>query len=155
MVTWLSLRFLSELVLTSTSLAWSLTASSPSKTMCMVLLPVSLRHGHLCVTSLLFCICSPNLWVLFSGLGASAVECHLQLLQRQVHSVGRLCPDQIFLSLSHRRRVAWLSMLYKLNSNSNHCLFSQLSSAPTRVRHTWAAVAAHPLEFEVSMCRTS
>ena len=40
-------------------------------------------------------------------------------------------------------------MLYKVNSNPNHCLFSELSSASTRVRH------AHPLEFEVSRCRRS
>ena len=46
-------------------------------------------------------------------------------------------------------------MLYKVNSNSNHCLFSELSSASTRVRHTRAAPAALPLEFEVSRCRTS
>ena len=42
----------------------------------------------------------------------SAAECHLQLLERQVYSVARLCPDQSFLSLCHRRRVAGLSMLY-------------------------------------------
>ena len=44
MVTWSCLKFLSELVPTSTSLAWRLTASSPSKTMCLVLFPVSLRE---------------------------------------------------------------------------------------------------------------
>ena len=71
-----------------------------------------------------------------------------------MYSVARLCPYQSFLSLCHRRRVAGLSMLYKINSNSNHCLFSQLPSASTRVRHTRAAVAARPLEFEVSRCRT-
>ena len=38
------LGFLSLLVPTSISLAWSLTASSPSKTMCMVLFPVPLRE---------------------------------------------------------------------------------------------------------------
>ena len=46
-------------------------------------------------------------------------------------------------------------MLYKVNSNSNHCLSSELPSASTRVRHTRAAAATHPLEFEVSRCRTS
>ena len=82
----------------------------------------------------------------------SATECHLQLLERQVYSVARLCPDQSFLSLCHRRRVTGLSMLYKVNSNSNHCLFSELPSASTRVLYTRAAAAAHPLEFEVSRC---
>ena len=43
----------------------------------------------------------------------------------------------------------------KVNSNSNHCLFSKLSSAYTRVQHIRVAEAAHPLEFEVSRCRPS
>ena len=42
-VTWSWQGFLSDLVPTSTSLAWSLAASSPSKTMCVVLFPVSKR----------------------------------------------------------------------------------------------------------------
>ena len=32
----------------------------------------------------------------------------------------------------HRRRVGGLSMLYKVNWNSNHCLFSELPSASTK-----------------------
>ena len=44
---------------------------------------------------------------------------------------------------------------YKVNLNSNHCMFSELPSASTRVCHTRAAAAAHPLEFEVSRCRMS
>ena len=68
--------------------------------------------GHLCVTSLLFCIafvlpmleyCSP-VWV-------SAAECHLQLLERQVYSVVRLCPHQSFFWLCYRRRVARICRL--------------------------------------------
>ena len=39
-------------------------------------------------------------------------------------------------------------MLYKVNSNSNHCLFSVLPSASTRVRHARAGAAAHPLELK-------
>ena len=50
--------------------------------------------------------------------------------------------------------MAGLSLLY-IKSNSNHCLFSELPSASTRVRHIRAAAAARPLEFEVSRCRTS
>ena len=86
----------------------------------------------------------------------SAAECHLQLHEeRQGYSVARLCSDQSFWSLCHRRRVARLSMLYKVNSNSNHCLINELPSASTRVRHTRAAAAAHLIEFVVSRCRTS
>ena len=65
-----------------------------------------------------------------SPVWGSAAECHLQLLERQVYSVVKLCPHQSFL-LRHRRRVAGLNMLYKVNSNYNHCLFSELPSAFT------------------------
>ena len=36
-----------------------------------------------------------------SPVWGSAAECHLQLLERQVYSVARLCPDQSFLSLCY------------------------------------------------------
>ena len=64
-------------------------------------------------------------------------------------------PDQTFLSLCHQRQVAALCMLYKVNLNSNHCLFSELPFASVKVGHTRAAAVAHPFEFEVSRCRTS
>ena len=51
----------------------------------------------------------------------------------QVHSVARLCHDQSFLLSCQQRNVAGLSTLYKVNLNSNHCLFRELSSASTRV----------------------
>ena len=47
-MTWSCLGFLSKLVPTSTSLARSLTASSPSKTVCVLLFPVSLRELVFC-----------------------------------------------------------------------------------------------------------
>ena len=62
--------------------------------------------------------------------------CCTQLLERQVYSVAKLCPDQSFLSLCRLRHVSGLRMLYKVNSNSNHCLFSALPSTSVRVRHT-------------------
>ena len=55
------------------------------------------------------------------------------LLEHQVYSVARLYPGQSFLSLCHRRRVAGLSMLYKVNGTLNHCLCRE--SASYRVRH--------------------
>ena len=73
--------------------------------------------GHLGVASLLLCICSPNPWVLFSGVW---VYCWMSTSASQspaVYSVARLCPDQIFSSLYHRRHAAALCMLYKANSN--------------------------------------
>ena len=90
-----------------------------------------------------------------SPVCGSAAECHLQLLERQVYSVARLCPDQTFLSLCYRRHVAALCILCKVNSNSNHCLFSGLPSLSVRVRRTQATAATHPLEFEVLSCRTT
>ena len=71
-----------------------------------------------------------------------------------MYSVARLCPDESFLSLCHLRRVAGLCMLHKVNLNSNHSLFSEHPSA-SRVLHTRAAAAVHPLEYEISRCRTS
>ena len=59
-----------------------------------------------------------------------------------------------FLSC-HRRHVAGLCMLFKVNSNSNHCLFSELPSTSTLVRYNRATAAADPWEFEVSRCKTS
>ena len=44
-----------------------------------------------------------------SPVWASAAECHLQLVKRQVYSVARLCPNQSFLSLCHRR--VWLGLV--------------------------------------------
>ena len=86
----------------------------------------------------------------------SAAECHLQFLECQVYTVARHCLDHTFLSLCHRRHVVVeLCLLYKVNLNSNHCLFSELPSASVRVRHIRATAAAHPLELEVSRCRTS
>ena len=44
---------------------------------------------------------------------------------------GQALPDQSFLPLCYRYRDAGLSMLYKVNANSIHCLFSKLPSVST------------------------
>ena len=105
---------------------------------------------------LLPCYCAFVLLILecFSLFCGSADECHLQLVECQVYSVARPCPDQTFL-LCHQRHVAALCMLYKVNLYSNHRLLSELPSASVRVWHTRAVSAAHPLGFEVSRCRMS
>ena len=69
--------------------------------------------GHLCVTYCYFAFVLPILEYC-SPVWGSATECHLQLLEHQVYSVARLFPDQSFMSLCHRRRVAGLSKLYKV-----------------------------------------
>ena len=84
----------------------------------------------------------------------STAECHLQLLEHKVYSFARLCPERTFLSFCHRCHVAALFMSYKVNSNLNQCLFSELPSSSDRVRYTRPEAAAHPLQFEVSRCRT-
>ena len=98
----------------------------------------SCGHGYVFVdTSVLlrsyYAFVSQSLSIVLRCAGCAA-ECHLQVLERQVYSVARLCPDQTFL-LYHRRHVAALCMLCKVNSNSNHYLFSKLPSTSVRVRH--------------------
>ena len=85
--------------------------------------------GHLCVTSLLLCICSPNPWVLFSGM---VVSCYSRAIG--VFSCQALHRSEFLLIVSSTS-CCWTEYVV-LNSNSNHCLFSELPSASTRVRHT-------------------
>ena len=111
--------------------------------------------GYLCVASLLLCICSLSPWVLFSGV---RVCCWMLSSASRAPGIfgGQPLPNgQTFFSFCHQHHGAPLCMLNQVNSNSNHCLFSELPSASARVRHTRAAAAAHPLEFEVWRCRTS
>ena len=107
---------------------------------------------HVC--SLLLCICSPNPWVLFSGV------------------TGDLLLNVIF-SFSSARYVRWpgfalirLSWGCVIDVMLLHCVcctkliwtrivFVQWASASVSVRHTRAAAAANPLEFEISWCKTS
>ena len=60
--------------------------------------------------------------------------------------MAKLCPDQTFLSLCHQRHV-------RHDAEHDDMFLDMLNSV--RVRHNRAAAAAHPLEFEVSRCRTS
>ena len=78
----------------------------------------------------------------YSPVSRSAAEC--QIRERQVCLVARLCPGQSLLSLLHRCHVTGLCMLYKVNSNSNICLFSELPFVSTMQSSiTGAAVAVH------------
>ena len=88
-------------------------------------------------------------WWLYTVNYAHYNVSHLQKNATIASSTFVGCPGQSFLSLCHQRRVAGLSMLYKVNANSNYCLFGELPSASSRVRNTGAAVAAHLLKFEV------
>ena len=109
--------------------------------------------GHLCVS---YFVAIMHLFFQSSSIvllcGGKILTVIFGYLSERCVSVARLCPDQSFLSLCHRRLVVRLCMLCKVNSSINHYLFSELPSASTSVRHIWVA---HPLEFEVSRCRTS
>ena len=107
--------------------------------------------GHL--SSLQLWICSPNHWVLLTGVGfncwllSSASRAAGVFGGQALHGFGVSCHCVI--------DVVLLSMLYKVNSNSNHCLLCEIPSASTRVRHPKGAAVVRPLEFELSRCRTS
>ena len=123
--------------------------------MCVVVSCVSQRIAILrlvkCVfvdTSVLLCCYSAFVLLILeycSPVWGSAAACCRLLLDHQVYSVARPCPDQTFLSFCHQRHVAALCMLYKVNLNSNHCLLSGLPSASVRVLNTRAVAASHPL----------
>ena len=159
-VTWSCQGFLSELVQTSTSLAWSLSASSHLKTLCVVLFPVSLWelalwgdwNVYLWTSVLLRCYLH-----FFSQSLSIVIRCGVQLPNVIFSFLSATCIQwPVFARLRMLlRRVARLRMLYKVNANSNHSLFCELPSAPSRVRQTWAAAAVRPLEIELSRCRIS
>ena len=100
-------------------------------------------------------MCSLNPKVLFFGVGPAA-DCHMQffsvrcvrwpgfvLIRVSCHCVvDVVSPDSVYKQ-------------HKVISNSNHCLFSEVPSVSTRIKHTRAADATHALEFEVSKCRSS
>ena len=126
--------------------------------MCMVLSPVFLKElvfgGWLSVPLWIpLCCFVASMHLFFQSLSI-VLLCGGLLLNVSFSSSRCIWSDRTFLSC-HRRHVAALCMLYKVNSNSNHCLISELPSASVRVQHIRAAAAAHQLEFEVSRCRTS
>ena len=108
MVTWSRLGVPFALVSTSTSLAWSLTANSPSKSICVVLFLCISENWYFEVGEAYFFVDTSVLLRCFyafvfpileycSPVCLSVAGCHLQLLMRQVYSVAKLCPDQNFL----------------------------------------------------------
>ena len=126
--------------------------------MCVVLFPVSLRElvfwgwwNIYLWTPLCYFVAILHL---FSQSSSIVLLCGGQLLNVTFGFLSARCilwPGFDLIRVScHWRRVAGLRMLYKVNSSSNHCLFSELQSASTRIRHTRAAAAAHLLVFEVS-----
>ena len=69
----------------------------------------------------------------YSPAWGYAADCHIQLLERHVHSVDRLFSRSVYLVVVID--VVWLGLICCTrlkNLNSNHCLFSELPSASTR-----------------------
>ena len=165
MVTWSCLGFPFKLVPISTFLACCLTAGSPSKTMCVVLSLVCLKElefwGWWSVSLWTSLCCFVAVMNLFFQSLSIVLLCGGLLLSASFSFPSARCirwPGFALIRVScrcHRRHVAALYMLYKVNSNSNLCLFSELSYASVRVWHTQVVTAAHPFLFEVSWCRTS
>ena len=152
-------------------LDWGLTTSSSSKTMCVVCWELfffrvsqridilrfgeSYRSGRICVTALLLCICSPDLWVLFSGvevsywLSPSAARAPGLFGNVTLPGLNRVscrrsstsCCWTVYVCskrlIQTRITVQWASVCFYHSST------------------TWAAAAAHQFDFEVSRCRTS
>ena len=90
--------------------------------------------GHLCLTSLLLCIVLPILEYC-SPVWESAAEYHLHFLERRVYSVAWRRLIRVSFSLSSMSYCWIVVYVEKVNSNSNHCLFSELPSVSTRVLH--------------------
>ena len=165
MVTFSRLGFLFTLVPTTIFLAWSLTEGLHSKTICAVLSLVSLKEllcwGWWIVSLWTPLSCFVVTMHLFSQSLSIILRCGVYCWMSSsatrvtVYSEDQAFPVQPFLSLCHRRHVAALCMLYKVNSISNHCVSSDLPSPSVIVWHSRAAAAAHPLEFDFSRCRTS
>ena len=82
----------------------------------------------------------------------SAVDSHLQLLDRDVRSAGFLAGGVLDGNLAHRQSVAELCMLVKIKSNPMHPLSSALPLpyVPARVtRVLWLLVDTRSLLLAV------
>ena len=174
MVTWSCLGFLSELVPTSTSLAWNLTASPPSKNMGVVLycFPCLSENwyfevgdtyigGHLCLRCYFAFVlpileyCTP-VWgellnFIFSFLSA---RCQEARLLDSGQSDQALPWSEFIVVVSSTSclwgfvcctRLVWTRIT--VCSASFHLLLIEFGNR--------AAAAAHPLEYKVSRCITS
>ena len=129
LVTWSWLGFLYELVTTWTSLAWSLAESSPSKTCAWYCFPCLSQNWYfesdeMHIRGHLYCM-----------LLRCYFEFVLPILRVSFSIVGVCCwmsPSGFWApgvfggqDLSRLEFLRRRSMLYKVNSNSNHCLFSE------------------------------
>ena len=90
-----------------------------------------------------------------SAVWCSAADSHLKLLDRVVRSAGFLAGGVLDCNLAHRRSVAELCMLFKIQSNPVHPLSSALPLPYVPVRITSGALVAHRHSFAPPCCRIS
>ena len=115
---------------------------------CIIMDTSELLHCYFAFVLPIVKYCSP-VW-------GSAAECHLQLLECQVFSVARLCPDQNILSLCRVINVMLLGWVWytRLIGTLITVCSASFNLLYYKVRYTRAATIAHPLKIEVSRCRT-
>ena len=85
----------------------------------------------------------------------STADSHLKLLDRVVRSAGFLAGGVLECNLAHRRSVAELCMLFKIQSNPMHPLSGALLLPYVPACVTRGALVAHRHSFAPPRCRTS
>ena len=84
----------------------------------------------------------------------SGATSHLSLLDRVVSQVGRLSGESVSCDLWHRRRVASLSVFFKIDSLVDHPVRGLFPAQYVSRRPTRGALAAHSRSFEMPRSRT-
>ena len=84
----------------------------------------------------------------------SAAASHLSLLDRVVSQVGRLSGGSVSCDLWHRRKVASLSVFFKIDSLVDHPVRDLFPAQYVLRRPTRGALAAHSRYFEMPKSRT-
>ena len=101
-----------------------------------------------------FAYLSPNPWSIVRRCGGQLLNVTFSFLSERCIRWPGFVPIRI--SCRCAIDVVWQGLVcFTRLIRTPIILFSELPSAPTRVRHIRAAAAAHPLEFELSRCRTS
>ena len=90
--------------------------------------------------------CSP-VWM-------SAVTSHLSLLDRVVGQISQLSGGSVSCNFWHRRRVASLSVFFKIDSLVDHPVRGLFPAQYVLRRPTRGALAAHSRSFEMPRSRT-
>ena len=90
-----------------------------------------------------------------SAVWCLAADTHLKLLDRAVSGARFLTGGVFECDIAHRRSVAVLCMLYKINCNPMHPLNDALPGPYVPVRVTRGALFTHRYTYAPLRCRTS